>query len=223
MDQAFYSTLVELAKIGSAGVGVAVLLMVFIMIIRAKPVDPDTAKLRENFLKLGVGFAIIVGLFALIPTFLHGGPLAMRLTFSPDFKTESLTPPTIMLPDGSEVKPDQPLALPPSTGTQVLKVTIDQALKEVANLRQASAKLAESVSQVQQQRDALASQAAPAAAAPATQTLSQQSQQTEQLQTQVAKSIQVGDFERANALSAQLHASVVNSRPAVAAIARAQH
>ena len=101
MDQSFYGTLVELAKIGAAGVGVAVLLMVFLLIMKGKPVDPDTAKLRQQFLTLGVGFAVVVGLLALVPSLFpqESGPMAMRLTFSPDFQTESLTPPTIMLPD----------------------------------------------------------------------------------------------------------------------------
>ena len=103
MDQGFLATIVALAKIGSAGVGVAVLLMVFILIMKGKPVDPDTAKLRERFLTFGVGFAVVVGLIALVPTLFpaEGGPTAMRFTFSPDFQTESLTPPTIMLPDGT--------------------------------------------------------------------------------------------------------------------------
>jgi hypothetical protein len=198
--------------------------MVFIMIMKGKPVDPDTAKLRASFLQWGVGFAILVGLLALVPTLFpaNGGPMAMRLTFSPDFKTESLTPPTITLPDGSEAKPDERVSLPPSNGTQVVKVSIDEALKEVRSLKDATTTLAQSVAAVTQQRDALAdkvqSSAAPAPPA-AQQTLQTQTQQSQQLSTDVAKSIQSGDFARVNALSVQLHRSVVASRPVVAQIA----
>jgi hypothetical protein len=223
MDQSFYGTLVELAKIGAAGVGVAVLLMVFLLIMKGKPVDPDTAKLRQRFLTLGVGFAVVVGLLALVPSLFpqESGPTAMRLTFSPDFQTESLTPPTIMLPDGTVVKPDQPVSLPPTHGTQVVKITIDEALKEVASLRQASASLAASVANITQQRDTLAKEIAPAATAPAAQqTLHLQTQQTQQLQGEVAKSIQSGDFARANVFSSRLHQSVVAARPMIAEIAR---
>jgi hypothetical protein len=226
MDQSFFATIVELAKIGSAGVGVAVLLMVFILIMKGKPVDPDTAKLRERFLTFGVGFAVVVGLFALVPALFpaEGGPTAMRLTFSPDFQTESLTPPTIMMPDGTVVKPDQPVSLPSTRGTQVLKITIDEALKEVGSLREASAALAASVASVTQQRDTLAKEVAPQAAAPAAQqTLETQTQQTQQLQTEVAKSIQSGDFGRANAFSSRLHQSVVASRPVIAQIVAPHH
>ena len=226
MDQSFFATIVELAKIGSAGVGVAVLLMVFILIMKGKPVDPDTAKLRERFLTFGVGFAVVVGLIALVPTLFpaEGGPTAMRFTFSPDFQTESLTPPTIMLPDGTVVKPDQPVSLPPTRGTQVLKITIDEALKEVGSLRQASAALAASVATVTQQRDTLAKEVAPQATAPAAQeTLKTQTAQTQQLQTEVVKSIQSGDFARANVFSSRLHRSVVDSRPVIAEIAAPHH
>lgn len=222
MEQGFYNVLVELAKIGAAGVGIAIFLMVFFMIVRGKPVDPDTASLRKSFLMWGFAFAVVVGLFTIVPPLLQpkGGPVAMRLSFSPDMADEGLTVPRTELPDGDVIQAGQQFSLSPSPVPQVLTVRVDKTLKEVANLREATAKLAASVSDVQQQRDTLAQQVAastPPSSAPAA--LETQSQKTDALQSQVVESLKAGDYAKANALSSQLHTTVVLSRPAVAAIA----
>ena len=204
MEQGFYNVLVELAKIGAAGVGIAIFLMVFFMIVRGKPVDPDTASLRKSFLMWGFAFAVVVGLFTIVPPLLQpkGGPVAMRLSFSPDMADEGLTVPRTELPDGDVIQAGQQFSLSPSPAPQVLTVRVA------------------SVSDVQQQRDTLAQQVAastPPSSAPAA--LETQSQKTDALQSQVVESLKAGDYAKANALSSQLHTTVVLSRPAVAAIA----
>jgi hypothetical protein len=49
----FFTTIVDLAKLGNLGVGVAILLMGFMLAFQTKPVDSATAKLRGNFLRFG--------------------------------------------------------------------------------------------------------------------------------------------------------------------------
>ena len=224
MDQGFYDTLVTLAKIGAAGVGIAIFLMVFIMIIRGQPVDAPTAKLRQSFLILGVAFAVVVGLFTIVPPLLQkpGGPVPLLLTYSPDMEQDGLPLPKAVLPDGKIVDAGQQFTLPPSTETEQVVIRVDKTLEQLRNLKQASTQLAQTVQTITQQRDALANEVAPASAAPAAQqSLQAQSQQTAQLQTQIVKSVQSGDFAHANVLSSQLHTSVINVKPSIAAIARA--
>ena len=236
MDQSFLDALVQLAKIGSAGVGVAVLLMVFIMIVRGKPVDPDTGRLRQRFLTYGMVFAIVLGLLALVPTFFaRGGPIPMRLAFSPDMPNEGLTPPRTELPNGAIVEAGQKFSLPSSVETQVLTVRVDKTLQEVRNLRQEKASLNQATQELQEtttklaataaaatdQRDALAAKVSEATPAPAAeQALERQAKETEQLQAEVLQSIQAGNFARANSLSTKLRTSVLKSNPTVTAIAR---
>lgn len=233
MDQGFYDTLVTLAKIGAAGVGIAIFLMVFIMIIRGQPVDPATARLRQSFLIWGFAFAVVVGLFTVVPPLLQkpGGPVEMRLSFSPDMKNAGLTPPETLLPDGKEIPAEEAFSLPPSALPQVLTVKVDRTIDEVKNLRQAKADLqqttntlAAAVASVTDQRDSLAKEIAPSpAAAPAAATLNQQSQKTDNLQAQVQNSIKAGDFAHAKVLSTQLHASILQTKPTVTAITQAHH
>jgi hypothetical protein len=223
MDQGFYDTLVQLAKIGSAGVGVAVLLMVFVMIIRGKPVDPDTARLREKFLTYGVSFAVVLGLLALVPSVIRSdesGPVPVRLFFSPNFASQQLSPPKVEAPDGSEVKPGQTFSVQPSRTAQVITVGIDDALSDVDNLRKASEQLIVSNAAATEQTKALAAKATENAPAPAAEAaLEEKTKETAQLQAEVLKSLRTGNFARANSLSGRLRTSVVNTNPAVATIA----
>jgi hypothetical protein len=225
MDAGFYSTITDLAKLGSAGVGLAVFLMAFFLIVRGKPVDDATARLREKFLVWGVGFAIFCGATALIAPWFEkdkpGGPVHLRLAFSPDFESESLSNPKIRLPDGSLGKPEEQFAVAPSDVTQVVTIGMDSALKEVKSLRQSTAALVQTVDDVRDQRDRLAA-TVPASAAPADarRTLGASSDQSEAIQNQVAHSIKVGDFDRAAVLSTQLRSSVARSGVAVDRIAR---
>ena len=49
-----FDTVVKLVNVGFAGVGVVVLLLVFIILFQGKPADSGTNKLRNRFLTLGM-------------------------------------------------------------------------------------------------------------------------------------------------------------------------
>ena len=221
MPDNLLSTISDLARLGFAGVGVIVFLLVFILLMRGKPVEAETARLRERFLTYGVLFAVFCGILSVVTPLMEdekpaGGPVKMRLAFSPDFGTEQLTPPKIRLPDGTVTDPESAFAVPPADVTQVLTIGMDTALREVKSLRQTTASLAQSVAVVQEQRDTLARSAAPASAPPAAQNaLEAKSQETEKLQQEVSASIGRGDFRRAEVLSVELRKSVAQTQPAL--------
>jgi hypothetical protein len=219
MGESFYTTIVELARIGAVGVGVAVFMMVFFMIVRGKPVDPATARLREKFLGWGVVFAFATGVLALIPPFLQkeGGPMSLRLFFSPDFDREKLTPPRVKLPDGTIAKHDEKFMLRPSGDTHVLTIAMDSTLAEVQNLRKTTTALAASVEAVEKQRDMLATQIE--APVEAQQTLETKAAESDALRVQLNKSLQAGDYLHANVLSGRLKDSVIRADRSVATIA----
>ena len=223
-----FTTIVDLAKLGNLGVGVAILLMGFVLAFRTKPVDPDAAKLRGNFLKFGFAYAVITALVGLVPLFVHGGPLSERLAFSPDFASQKLQAPTIRLPDGTEAVHDAKFNLQPSDGTQVVTIAMDATLDQVRNLRQATANLTSAVATATEQRDSLAAQAAQptsqAQPAPALQNLQQSSKKTQAIQSDFVKSVKVGDYAKANQLAGRLQTSVKAAQSAVAEIkASPQH
>lgn len=212
------TTLVDLAKLGAIGVGVAIALLVAILIFKLKTIDRATAKLLDNFMKLGFGLAVIFAILGLVPTFFQpAGAVPIRIAFSPDFATQGLSPPRIELPDGTPVQPGQKFALESSLTPQVLNVVADKTLADVRNLRQATATLAASVEKISAQRDALATTIEPAPAVE--NTLEESSAQTEQLSTAVARSINLGHYQRANDLSRQLRNIVVAADRPVATIA----
>lgn len=226
MGGEFYNTLTDLVRLGSAGVGIAVFLMVFILLMRGKPMDAATARLREKFLIYGVGFAVFCGIASFISPFFEkevkaGGPVKLRLAFSPDFGTESLTPPKVQLPDGTNSEPGKAFSIPQSDVTQVLTIGMDGPLKEVRSLRSTTTALVQSVATVQKQRDQLAASIAPPEGASAAgESLAEASQATEALQENVAQSIRVGDFDRAAVLSRRLQSNVQLSAPQVLVLAR---
>ena len=229
MGKDLYPTLVELAKLGASGFGVAFLLVGLLLLVRSKPLDAQSAKLQGKFLLYGLILAIAL---LLIPPLFQktGGPISERLSFSPDLATEKLPPPTVRLPDGTVTQDDAKFDLQPGTGTQVVTIAMDGTLDQVRNLRQASATLSSAVTAVTQQRDALAVQAAAAkpapdgqaatAAAPALQVLHQDSATTGAIQNDVARSLSVGDYARVNRLSGQIHNSVLTADRAVAVITK---
>jgi hypothetical protein len=228
MGGEFYSTLTELVRLGSAGVGIAVFLMVFILLMRGKPMDKATARLREKFLIYGVAFAVFCGVASFLGPLLQkdeqkpAGPVKLRLAFSPDFGTESLTPPKVQLPDGSASEPGKVFNIPHSDVPQVLTIGMDGPLKEVRSLRSTTTALAQSVAAVQEQRDQLAASIpATTPAAPEAQSdLAKAAQQSEALQQDVVQSINRGDFDQAAIISQRLRANVGRSAPTVARIAR---
>jgi hypothetical protein len=219
----FFTTIVDLAKLGNLGVGVAILLMGFMLAFQTKPVDSATAKLRGNFLRFGFAYAVITALIGLAPLFVHGGPLSERLAFSPDFDSEKLQPPIIRLPDGTQAGHDAKFSLQPSANTQVVTIAMDATLDQVRNLRQASANLTSAVTTVTKQRDSLAAQAAvkplsEAQSTPALQHLQQNTSTSNAIQMDFVRSLNAGDYRRANQLAGQLQTSFKAAQPAVAAL-----
>jgi len=220
-----FTTIVDLARLGNLGVGLAIILMGFVLAVQAKPVDPSTAKLRGDFLKFGFAYAVITALMTLVPLVIGGGPVSERLAFSPDFDTEKLPPPVIRLPDGTQQPHDSKFDLHPSTGTQVVTISMDGTLDQVRNLRQASANLTSTVATVTQQRDALAEKAATAEdsggepLAPALQSIQESSANSGRIQAEVSRNLQLGNYARANDLAKGLRTTVKRVDPAVANIA----
>ena len=223
-----FNTIVDLAKLGNLGVGVAILLLGFVLAIQTKPVDPATAKLRTNFLWAGLTYAIVTLIAGLVPLFISGSPVSERLAFSPDFDSQKLQPPVIRLPDGTQARHNEKFDLQPSAGTQVVTIAMDGTLDEVRNLRQASANLTTAVGKVTEQRDALAAKAAtpnltvgPTPPKPsALQDLEQNSANFDAVRDAFSKSLAVGDYEKANQLTARLRNSVNAAGPSVAVLAR---
>jgi hypothetical protein len=157
---------------------------------------------------------------ALVPAFLQkgGGPLAMRLSFSPDFESQKLSPPKVILPDGSKAEPEKFFSLRPSTEPQVLTVKMDATLDEVKALRDTSKKLAESVGTAQQQLSTLATQVESPAATQ--QHLEATTAEGQTLQNQVTESLTAGDYGRASVLSGRLRNNVIRTNNVVATIAQ---
>jgi hypothetical protein len=225
-----FRTIVDLVKLGNFGVGVAILLLGFVLALQTKPVEPATARLRSNFLWVGFAYAIITLVVGLVPLFVNGGPVSERLAFSPDFDSEKLQPPVIRLPDGTQATHNAKFDLQPSAGTQVVTIAMDGTLDQVRNLRQASADLTSTVAKVTKQRDALASKAAAVKQtsqnqpkAPALQYLEQNSANVEAIQADFNKSLTVGDYARVKQLTARLQTTANAAEPAVAVIAKQPH
>jgi hypothetical protein len=196
-----FDTVVKLVNVGFAGVGVVVLLFVFIILMQGKPADEGTQRLRHRFLTLGMAFAFFCGVLSVATPLLAPSPQAgddaeMLLSFSPRFATEGLPDPAITLPDGTTVGPGRPF---PAQDGQVL-VSIDDALQSVAALRQTALTLAESANAAQQQADtAVAALAAtqPAAPAPvaAAQAQAEEASQTSQQATAtISEAVRTGDY-----------------------------
>ena len=219
-----FKTIVDLVRLGNLGVGVAILLLGFVLAIQAKPADQATAKLRSDFLKVGVAYAALTAVIGLVPLFVRGAPTSERVAFSPDFETEKLRPPTIRLPDGTVTQHDVRFELQPSSGTQVLTVTMDATLKQVRDLRQTSANLTSAVAKVTEQRDKLALRAASGQRISDTQptldlqALRQASASSVSAQSDLLHSLNAGDFAKANALATRLQTSASAVDPAVAVL-----
>ncbi len=198
-----FDTVVKLVNVGFAGVGVVVLLFVFIILMQGKPADAGTQRLRQRFLTLGMGFAFFCGLLSVVAPLLaprpqiDTRPAAMLLSFSPSFETEGLPMPSITLPDGEMVQPGKAF---PAQGGQVL-VSVDNALKSVATLKQTALTLAETASAAQKQADsavaALAEAAQGEAPAPAVAAQAQAetaSKASQQSTAAISRAIRAGDF-----------------------------
>jgi hypothetical protein len=127
------------------------------------------------------------------------------------------------LPDGTQAGHDSKFSLQPSANTQVVTIAMDATLDQVRNLRQASANLTSAVTTVTKQRDSLAAQAAvkplsEAQSTPALQHLQQNTSTSNAIQMDFVRSLNAGDYRRANQLAGQLQTSFKAAQPAVAAL-----
>ena len=221
-----FDTVVKLVNIGFAGVGVVVLLFVFIILMQGKPADAGTQRLRQRFLTLGMAFAFFCGLLSVVapliaPRPVNAKPADMLLSFSPRFESEGLPAPDITLPNGEMVPPGKTFK---AQDGQVL-VSLDDALKSVAALKQTALTLADTASAAQKQADtataALAEAKDGAASAPAAAAQEQAetaSKQSQQASAAISSAIRAGDFK---VLEVQNNALSTATRTSIAARTRA--
>lgn len=149
-----FDTIVKLVNLGFAGVGVVVLLLLFVILIRDQPANAATQKLRNRFLTWGMSFAFFCGVLAfagplLAPKAIVAKPPEMMLAFSPSFTTEGLTKPEILVPGNLKVDPEQNFTA--RNGTVLVRV--DAALKDVATLKETALTLAKAATDAQKQAD----------------------------------------------------------------------
>lgn len=204
-DSGLFETIVKLVNLGFAGVGVVVLLLVFIILFRGKPTDTGTRKLQNRFLTLGMAFAFFCGLLSVAAPLLAPRPQAattepaeMLLSFSPRFETEGLTIPSITLPDGKVVAPGAKFQ---AEGGQVL-VSIDEALQDVAHLREAAVTLAETAAAAQRQADTAVAALAttqgstpPAPVASAQAQAQAASQESQEAAAAISQAVRTGNYQ----------------------------
>ena len=201
-----FDTIVKLVNVGFAGVGVVVLLLVFIILFQAKPTDTGTRKLHNRFLTWGMSFAFFCGALSVVAPLLAPKPEAgpakpteMLLSFSPRFETEGLTNPSITLPDGKVIAPGARFQ---TQDGQVL-VSVDEALQDVSQLRQAAVSLAETASAAQRQADtamaALASSQSDgppsAPVANAQQEAQEASQESQEAAVAISEAVRTGNYQ----------------------------
>ena len=200
-----FDTIVKLVNVGFAGVGVVVLLLVFIILFQGKPADAGARKLHNRFLTWGMSFAFFCGALSVAAPLLAPQPAAgpdepaeLLLSFSPRFETEGLTNPSITLPDGQVVAPGARFE---TQGGQVL-VSVDEALQDVAQLRQAAITLAETANAAQRQADsavaalATSQDSPPAAPVVAAQAEAQEaSQESQEATAAISQAIRTGNYE----------------------------
>ena len=219
-DAGLFDTVVKLVNVGFAGVGVVVLLFVFIILMQGKPADAGTQRLRHRFLTLGMSFAFFCGLLSVVAPLLaprpeaDGRPAEMLLSFSPRFETEGLPAPSITLPDGETVSPGKRF---PARGGQIL-ISVDDALKNIATLKQTALTLAETASAAQRQADtavaALTSgqggtPTAPVASAQAQ--AEEASQDSQQATAAITQAIRAGNYRVLETQSRTLNTSARDS------------
>ncbi len=222
MPEGLFTTVSDLAKAGYAGVGVIVFLLLFILLLRGKPIDSASAKLYHRFLTWGVLFAAFSGLLSvgsllLAPKPVEQGPQRLVMTFAPDFDTEKLPIPRIKLSDGRTVGPDQEFISPGG----MINISVGDALNEVRNLKATVGEYGKALAAVRDQRDALAatlSQERPTAIPD--NSVAEASTASAALQSEVRSAIATGDFSRAARASKRLNAPAVIAPPAIGAMTR---
>jgi hypothetical protein len=199
-DGGLFETIVRLVNLGFAGVGVVVLLLVFIILFQGKPADAGARKLHNRFLTWGMAFAFFCGVLSVAAPWLaprpqpvRVEPAAMLLSFSPRFETEGLTVPSITLPDGKTVAPGATFQ---AQNGQVL-VSVDEALRDVARLRETAVTLAATATAAQRQADAAVAALATAQGAPADAAharAQEASQESQEATAAITEAIRTGNY-----------------------------
>ena len=199
-DGGLFETIVRLVNLGFAGVGVVVLLLVFIILFQGKPADAGARKLHNRFLTWGMAFAFFCGVLSVAAPWLAPRPqpapvkpAEMLLSFSPRFETEGLTDPSITLPDGKTVAPGATFQ---AQNGQVL-VSVDEALRDVARLRETAVTLAATATAAQRQADAAVAALAPAQGAPADAAharAQEASQESQEATAAITEAIRTGNY-----------------------------
>jgi hypothetical protein len=191
-----FGTIVKLVNFGFAGVGVVVLLLVFIILVQGKPADAGARKLHGRFLTLGMAFAFFCGILSVVapllapkPQAAPGKPVEMLLSFSPRFASEGLTDPSITLPDGQSVAPGTRFA---AQSGQVL-VSVDEALQDVSKLRETAVTLAETATAAQRQADSAVAALGTAPAA-AHQDAKDASRESQEATAAISEAIRTGNY-----------------------------
>lgn len=201
-----FDTVKSLTALGFSGVGVVVFLLIFILLMRGKPIDDASAKLYNRMLTLGVGFAVFCGALTIVTLWLTPAPGNAQdrliVNVSPSFATRKLTPPVIQL-DGQDITPGKEFVWKGQSAT--IFISVDQALSEVDALKETVKNFSQTTAALTEQRDKLV------AALPADTTQPQASDQakaastqTSQLSAQVNAAILAGKFSQAAQLSHQI-------------------
>lgn len=228
-----FPTILNLVNAGFAGVGIVVFLLLFILLIRNQEVTPQNERLRSQFLKYGVSFAVFCGVMSLLtpvlshllaPAPVKAEPQDLTLVFSPRFESRKLPPPEITLPDGSQGLPGKSFKIKGG----LVQISIDDALASVSALQETAKALNASVAEYREQRD----QAVEVAAAvrtnvrsrPASATLptaaivsevQSSSTASETQEDQVARSIAAGDFVNAARASTMIRTAAERGKTAL--------
>jgi hypothetical protein len=195
--------------------------------MQGKPADAGTQRLRQRFLSLGMAFAFFCGALSVVapllaPKQVVARPADMLLSFSPRFESEGLPAPDITLPNGEMIAPGRTFQ---AQNGQVL-VSVDDALKSVATLKQTALTLADTASAAQKQADtataALAEAEDGVSSAPAVAAQEQAetaSKQSQQASTAISNAIRSGNFKvlevQNNALSAATRTSIAARTKAI--------
>jgi len=214
------NTVSSLTAAGFAGVGVVVFLLLFILLMRGKPLDSASAQLYNRFLTWGVGFAAGCGLLSLGTALFTPKPeitpATILFNLSPSFETRKLTPPNVRI--------NEQLAQPgkqyPWAGGTVF-ISVDDALSEVDAIKATVGNYGASIRSLTEQRDALAKALPPEAAPPAAGAQAEAStEKTSQLQREVRTAIDRGDFAKAAIASKKLSTPDILLPPALTRLTR---
>ena len=180
-------------QLGFLGFGALFLVMVFVILFRNQPADPDTAKLRMRFLTLGMAAFVFAGVAQLVTLMIAPKPQGshqVAISFSPDLKTARLPQPAILvLPQRTEVQEDQPFTVGQD---ETISIKVDGVIEQARALVSAAQTLASANETLTQKLTTASNAQAAAGSAPAITTGEAQSLNT--LSQDVKLKLQAGDF-----------------------------